>query len=56
MTNENNILSFEQRLEKRNFVFDDELLKALYDRKLKRMQEQSKQTKELKSLYKRNFK
>jgi hypothetical protein len=56
MANEDNILSFEQRLEKRNFVFNDELLKVLYDRKLKRMQEQSNNMKELKSLYKRNIK
>lgn len=56
MINEDNILSFEQRLEKRNFVFNDELLKVLYDRKLKQMQEQSKETKELRSLHKQNIK
>jgi hypothetical protein len=55
MTNEDNILSFEQRLEDRKFVFNDELLQILFDRKLKKLQEQSKESKELRSLFKRNI-
>lgn len=55
MTNEDNTLSFEQRLEKSKFVFNDELLQILFDRKLKQLQEQSKESKELQSLLKRSI-
>jgi len=53
LTNEHDILSFEQKIEKRNFVFNDELLKQLFEKKLEKMRRQSEESKKVLSLLKR---
>ena len=53
MTNEQEILSFEKKLEERNFVFNDGLLEQLVRGKLERLQLQSEQLKEIRRLTKR---
>jgi hypothetical protein len=53
MTNEQEILSFQKKLEERNFVLDDRLLEQLVKSKLERLQRQSKNEQELRRLTKR---
>jgi hypothetical protein len=53
MTNEQEILSFQKKLEERNFVFNDRLLEQLVKGKMKRLREQSEIYKELQRLTKR---
>jgi hypothetical protein len=53
MTTEQERLSFQKKLEERNFVFDDRLLDQLIKNKMERLQKQSDQLKELRHLTKR---
>lgn len=53
MTNEQEILSFQKKLEERNFVFNDRLLEQLVKGKMERLREQSEMHKELQRLTKR---
>ncbi len=53
MTNEQEILSFQKKLEERNFVFNDRLLEQLVKGKMERLREQSEMYKELQRLTKR---
>ena len=53
MTNEQEILSFEKKLEQRNFILDDKLLEQLLKGKLQRLQQQSEQNEKLRRLTKR---
>ena len=53
MTNEQEILSFQKKLEERNFVLDDGLLEQLVKSKLERLQRQSKNEQELRRITKR---
>jgi len=53
MTTEKEILSFEKKLEQRNFIFDDKLLEQLLEGKMERLQKQSEHYKELRRLTKR---
>ena len=53
MTNEQEVLSFQKKLEERNFVFNDKLLEQLVKGKLERLREQSDMYKELRRLIKR---
>jgi len=54
MTNEQEILSFEKKLEERNFVFSDGLLEQLVKNKIQRLQKQSENEQELRRLTKRH--
>lgn len=53
MTTEQEILSFEKKLERRNFILDDKLLEQLLIGKMQRMREQYEHNKELRRLTKR---
>ena len=53
MTNEREILSFQKKLEERNFVFNDRLLEQLVKGKLERLREQFEENKELRRIIKR---
>lgn len=53
MTNEQEIVSFEKKLEERNFIFNDKLLEQLVKGKLERLQQQSEQNEKLRRLTKR---
>ncbi len=53
MTNEQDILSFQKKLEERNFVLDDKLLEQLVKSKLERLQRQSENEQKLRWLTKR---
>ena len=53
MTTDKEILSFQKKLEERNFVFDDRLLDQLIKGKLERLRKQSEELKELRRLTKR---
>jgi len=54
MTNEQEILSFQKKLEERNFVFNDKLLEQLVKDKMERLRQQSKTNEELRRLTKRH--
>ena len=54
MTNEQEILSFQRKLEERNFVLDDRLLEQLVKGKMERLQHQTKTNEELRRLTKRH--
>jgi len=54
MTNEQEILSFQKKLEERNFVFSDGLLEQLVKSKIQRLQKQSENEQELRRLTKRH--
>ena len=54
MTNEQEILSFQKKLEERNFVFNDKLLEQLVKGKLERLRKQLENDKELRRLTKRH--
>jgi hypothetical protein len=53
MTNEQEILSFQKKLEERNFVFNDRLLEQLVKGKLERLHKQFEENKELRCIIKR---
>jgi hypothetical protein len=53
MTNEQDILSFQKKLEERNFVFNDRLLEQLLKGKMERLREQSEQAEKLRRITKR---
>ena len=53
MTNEQEIVSFQKKLEERNFVFNDRLLEQLFKGKIERLRWQSEQMEELRRLTKR---
>ena len=53
MTNEQDILSFQKKLEERNFVFNDRLLEELVKSKLERLRKQSEDAEKLRRLTKR---
>ena len=54
MTNEQDILSFQKKLEERNFVFNDKLLEELVKSKLDRLRKQSEEAEKLRRLTKRH--
>lgn len=54
MTTEQEIMSFEKKLEQRNFILDDKLLEQLLHRKMQRLHEQFEHGKELRRLTKRH--
>ena len=53
MIDEQEIVSFQKKLEERNFVFNDKLLEQLVKGKLERLREQSDMYKELRCIIKR---
>jgi hypothetical protein len=53
MTNEQDILSFQKKLEERNFVFNDRLLEELVKSKLEILKKQSEEAEKLRRLTKR---
>jgi hypothetical protein len=53
MTTDKDILSFQKKLEERNFVFNDRLLDQLIKGKIERLKEQSELFKELRRITKR---
>lgn len=54
MTTEQEILSFETKLEQRNFIFDDKLLEQLLKSKMDRLRKQYEHDQELRRLTKRH--
>ena len=54
MTTDQEIVSFEQELEKRNFVFTNRLLEQLLNSKMNRLREQYEHNKELHRLTQRH--
>jgi heme oxygenase len=53
MTTEQEILSFQKKLEERNFVFNDRLLEQLFKEKMERLHRQTELNQELRRLTKR---
>lgn len=53
MTNEQDILSFQKKLEERNFVFSDRLLEQLVRDKMERLRQQNEDTEQIRRLIKR---
>jgi heme oxygenase len=53
MTTEQEILSFQKKLEERNFVFNDRLLEQLFKEKMERLHRQTELNQELRRLAKR---
>lgn len=53
MTNEQDILSFQKKLEERNFVFSDRLLEQLVRDKMERLRQQNEDTERIRRLIKR---
>ena len=53
MTNEQDILSFQKKLEERNFVFSDRLLEQLLKDKMERLRQQNEDTERMHRLTKR---
>ena len=53
MTSESDIVSFQKKLEERNFVFDDGLLEQLVKGKMERLHKQFEENKELRCIIKR---
>jgi hypothetical protein len=53
MTDEQEVLSFQKKLEERNFVFDDGLLEQLVKGKMERLHKQFEENKELRRITKR---
>ncbi len=54
MTTEQEIVSFEKKLEDRNFILDDKLLEQLLNGKMQRLQQQFEHNKELRRLTRRH--
>jgi hypothetical protein len=55
MTSEQEVLSFQKKLEERNFVLDDGLLEQLVKGKLERLHKQYEENKELRRIIKRQL-
>jgi hypothetical protein len=53
MTNEQETLSFQKKLEERDFVFNDRLLEQLVKGKIERLHKQFEENKELRCIIKR---
>ena len=53
MTTEQEIVSFQKKLEERNFVFNDRLLEQLFKAKMERLRMQTEHNLELRRLTKR---
>ena len=53
MTNEQEILSFQKKLEERNFVFSDRLLEQLLKDKMERLRQQNEDTERMHRITKR---
>lgn len=53
MTSEQDILSFQKKLEERNFIFNDQLLDQLFKAKMERLRQQAERNFELRRLTKR---
>jgi hypothetical protein len=53
MTNEQDILSFQKKLEERNFVFNDRLLEQLLKDKMERLRMQLEEAEKLRRITKR---
>jgi hypothetical protein len=53
MTSEQDILSFQKKLEERNFVFSDRLLEQLVKSKMERLRQQNEDAERLRRLTKR---
>ena len=53
MTNEQEIMSFQKKLEERNFIFNDKLLEQLFKAKMERLRRQAEHNFELRHLTKR---
>ena len=53
MTTDKEILSFQKKLEERNFVFDDRMLDQLIKAKMERLRRQAERNFELRRLTKR---
>jgi hypothetical protein len=54
MTSEQEILSFQRKLEERNFVFNDKLLEQLVKGKIERLKKQSEEAEKLRRLTRRH--
>ena len=52
MTSEQDILSFQKKLEERDFVFNDGLLEQLVKSKMERLRQQNEDTERIRSLTK----
>lgn len=53
MTTEQEILSFQKKLEERNFIFNDQLLDQLFKAKMRRLLRQAERNLELRRLTKK---
>ena len=53
MTTEQEIMSFQKKLEERNFIFNDQLLDQLFKAKMERLRKQAERNFELRRLTKR---
>jgi hypothetical protein len=53
MTNEQDILSFQKKLEERNFVFSDRLLEQLVKDKMERLRQQNEDAERIRRITKR---
>jgi len=53
MTKEQDILSFQKKLEERNFVFNDRLLEQLVKSKMERLRQQNEDAERMRRLIKR---
>jgi len=53
MTKEQDILSFQKKLEERNFVFNDKLLKQLVKGKIERLRQQHEDAEQMRRLTRR---
>ena len=53
MTNEQDILSFQKKLEERNFVFSDRLLEQLVKDKMERLRQQNEDAEQIRRITKR---
>ena len=53
MTKEQDILSFQKKLEERNFVFNDRLLEQLVKSKMERLRQQNEDAEQMRRLTKR---
>jgi len=53
MTSEQDILSFQKKLEERNFVFSDRLLEQLVKGKIERLRQQIEDTDQIRSIIKK---
>ena len=54
MTKEQDVLSFQKKLEERNFVFSDRLLEQLVKSKMERLRQQNEDAEQMRRLTKRS--